>query len=256
MAGNVVLLLTHIYNERIREKFMRLRNELDSSDYDVVLLVNTDYSEYGMCRGVKHYVCGVERLNALGYTPISDTVVPGSSHYPLLAFYLDNKQYDYYWCIEYDVEFTGKWNVLMDAFREDESDYIASHIERFNASVNGDWTWWRRNNNVGYSLDDCVKSFHPIYRCSKAALSYLDEYQRKGVSAHSEVMMATALYNAGYAVEDFGGDGEFVRQGNINRFYCGDGSVHGGTLRYRPLYSKDELACSALSDMLYHPLKL
>lgn len=256
MAGNVVLLLTHIYNEHICEKFTRLRTELDCTDYDVILLMNTDYCEYGMFKGIKHYICDVERLNALGYTPISETVVPGSSHYPLLAFYLDNKQYDYYWCIEYDVELTGKWSVLMDAFIKDKSDYIASHIERFDVARNRDWTWWHRSNNVGYPLKNCVKSFHPIYRCSKSALSYLDEYQKRGFSAHSEVMMATALYNAGFVVEDFGGDGEFVHQGNLNRFYRGDGSVNGGTLRYRPLYSKDEMACSALPDMLYHPLKI
>lgn len=256
MAGNVVLLLTHMYNERIREKFMRLRNELDSSDYDVVLLVNIDYCEYGMFKGLEHYICSTDRLNALGYTPISETVVPGSSHYPLLAFYMDNNTYDYYWCIEYDVEFSGRWNVLMDAFRKDDSDYIASHVERFDVARNRDWTWWHRSNNVGYPLKNCVKSFHPIYRCSRAALCYLDEYQKKGFSAHSEVMMSTALYNAGFVVEDFGGDGDFVRQGNINRFYCCDGTVNGGTLRYRPLYSMEELECEALSDMLYHPLKI
>ena len=127
---------------------------------------------------------------------------------------------------------------------------------RFDVARNRDWTWWHRSNNVGYPLKNCVKSFHPIYRCSRAALCYLDEYQKKGFSAHSEVMMSTALYNAGFVVEDFGGDGDFVRQGNINRFYCCDGTVNGGTLRYRPLYSMEELECEALSDMLYHPLKI
>lgn len=39
----VVLLMTHFYNQSILEKYKKMRRELDDSVYDVVLLFNDEY---------------------------------------------------------------------------------------------------------------------------------------------------------------------------------------------------------------------
>ena len=54
-----------------------------------------------------------EILHGMGYQPIAATIVPGSNHFPLLKFYLENPGYDYYWVVEDDVFFTGEWTDLL-----------------------------------------------------------------------------------------------------------------------------------------------
>lgn len=54
-------------------------------------------------------------LHDLGYTPIEDSLLPGSNHFPLLKFYREHPGYDYYWLIEDDVRFSGEWNLFFDA---------------------------------------------------------------------------------------------------------------------------------------------
>lgn len=49
-------------------------------------------------------------LHELGYSPIEERLLPGSNHFPLLKFYREHPDYDYYWMVEDDVRFSGDWN--------------------------------------------------------------------------------------------------------------------------------------------------
>lgn len=130
----VVLLATHIINDFVLAKYRRLRKELDENKYDVVLLVNkNDDSDYSVSKDVACFYTDCDSLNELCYDPIEETLLPGSCHFPVLRFFLDNKRYNHYWFVEYDVEFTGEWNVFMEDCDENLSDYdfLSCYIEMF-----------------------------------------------------------------------------------------------------------------------------
>ena len=259
LRKSVILLSTHIVNEFVIHKYNKLYCDLDKKKYDIFLLLNIDNEcELEVPNDIICYFSNCESINQLEYEPIEETLLPGSCHFPLLRFYIDNPDYRFYWFIEYDVEFTGNWSSFMNDCSANLSDYdfLSCHIERFDENKNKYWPWWHRSNNVGYNLKDCIKGFNPICRYSNAALSYLDHYQKKGYSAHSEVMITTCLYHGGFRIGDFGGRGEFVPEGYENRYYIPNMSgINDGTMRYRPLYTLKEIEGTGLRNKLFHPLK-
>lgn len=256
---NVVLLSTHIVNEYVLQKYRKLYSDLGKDYYDIILLLNMDDGdEWDIPDDVVCFITNSESINELRYEPIEETLLPGSCHFPVLRFYSDKPLYKFYWFVEYDVEFTGSWQILMKDCDENLWDYglLSCYIERYNEEKNKNWPWWYRSNNVGFVLEDCVKGFNPICRYSNAALSYLDHYQKMGHFAHSEVLITTCLYHGGFRIGDFGGRGEFVPEGYENRYYIPNMSgINDGTMRYRPLYTLKEIEGTGFRNKLFHPLK-
>lgn len=249
----VVLLVTQTYSSFVEKKIMRLLGELERSKYDVLLLMNPS-NKGSLCipNGIPYAAYDMNDIATLGYIQIADTLLPGSCHFPLLKFYLDNPVYKHYWFIEYDMEYTGNWSELIVTCSEELSqyDFLSCEIQRYNWKLHSDWMWWKNQNKVGYPLEMCVKGFNPICRYSNSALSYIDSYLKKGFWAHSEVMITTCLYNANFKIGDLGGTGEFVPDGFENRFY-----ISKKTVRYRPFYTKPEIESMNLQGKLFHPLK-
>lgn len=255
MGKHVVLLMAHDGCNMIavEQKYRRLRNELAPERYDVFLLLNVNGKRFLKKAPDVDSLCvyDLDDLNALNYTPIHQKLLPGSCHFPVLKFFLDHPSYTHYWLVEYDVEFTGTWNVLMDFYFDHPADFIASHIRHY--YDHPEWYWWTHCNQVGYPLEQCLRAFHPVCRYSQAALSEVHRFQASGHSAHSEVLIATCLYQAGYRLLDMGGHGAFVEQGGEDRFYICNGMLN--TMNYRPPFTEGEVANSPYHAKLYHPVK-
>ena len=252
MNKQVVLLMAHYgcNMAAIEPKYRRLREELSSERYDVVLLFNVNDKTSLLDVPNVDNICiyDLNDINSLNYVPICDSLLPGSCHFPVLKFYLDHPDYSYYWFIEYDVEFTASWDILMDIYFDNNVDFIASHIKFYHEDVC--WYWWTHHNHVGYHITQCLRSFHPICRYSNEAMTYIDEYLSIGHSAHSELLIPTCLYHGGLKLLDMGGTGSFIETGYENRFYICNRQIN--TMRYRPVFKEDVLRIEA---KLFHPIK-
>ena len=183
-------------------------------------------------------------LNELGYTPIEKgKLVPGSNHFPLLKFFKENQCYDYYWLVEDDVRFSGEWKDFFGSFASCTSDFLSSVIET--KAENPTWYWWTslKTGNEVIAEEKLLKSFNPIYRLSSQALVCIDAHLRIGWMGHYEVLLPTLLYNKGFLLEDFGGEGTFVRPENNAKFYDDT------TMRIAPVLPDDR------KNYLFHPVK-
>lgn len=183
-------------------------------------------------------------LNELGYTPIEKgKLVPGSNHFPLLKFFKENQCYDYYWLVEDDVRFSGDWKDFFDSFASSTSDFLSSVIET--KAENPTWYWWTslKTGNEVIAEEKLLKSFNPIYRLSSLALVCIDAHLRIGWMGHYEVLLPTLLYNKGFLLEDFGGEGTFVRPENNAKFYDDT------SMRIAPVLPDDR------KNYLFHPVK-
>ena len=254
---NVVLFISHKFGERIMGSYCDICRHLPDEQYDVVWVVASDSfdrSELSENVNARYYVS--EDLATLGYTPIENTLIPGSPHFIPLRFFLDNPHYRHYWFIEYDVMFTGRWSTLMEDCDSilGGYDFLSCHIERFGED-NRQWPWWYRSNDCGYALEECVKGFNPICRYSNRALALLDSYMREGHSAHSEVMITTCLHNHGMKIGDIGGTGEFTPDGYRNRYYIKGVGTNNGTMRWRPPFTMEEVEALGTKNRLFHPIK-
>lgn len=183
-------------------------------------------------------------LNELGYTPIKKgKLVPGSNHFPLLKFFKENQCYDYYWLVEDDVRFSGDWKDFFDSFASSTSDFLSSVIET--KAENPTWYWWTslKTGNEVIAEEKLLKSFNPIYRLSSQALVCIDAHLRIGWMGHYEVLLPTLLYNKGFLLEDFGGEGAFVCPENKAKFY------NDTSMRIAPVLPDDR------KSYLFHPVK-
>lgn len=183
-------------------------------------------------------------LKELGYTPIEKgKLVPGSNHFPLLKFFKENQCYDYYWLVEDDVRFSGDWKDFFDSFASSTSDFLSSVIET--KAENPTWYWWTslKTGNEVIAEEKLLKSFNPIYRLSSQALACIDAHLRIGWMGHYEVLLPTLLYNKGFLLEDFGGEGTFVRPENNAKFYDDT------SMRIAPVLPDDR------KNYLFHPVK-
>ena len=190
-STEVVLFATHRLDSFILKQFDRLKNGM-SDGLDLYLLLHDEKREIDIPANIKCYSFDKAGLEELKYTPISDSVLE-NNHFPLLKFYRDFPEYDFYWNIEYDVFFTGDWNYLFKAYRNCNADLVSSHVERFVQRPH--WFWWKSINLKTLKLPSSgyLKSFNPIYRISNRALALLDQVLSDGNSGYQEVFIPSVL---------------------------------------------------------------
>ena len=252
-----VLFVAHMANSEIVERYRVIRNKLSSCLYDVIWIVaDNDFSLSYLPNDIYAIKYTSADIDGLNYSPITNRLIPGSPHFIPLRFFLDHKQYSAYWFIEYDVVYTGNWHDLISDCDTNlgNYDFLSCHVERY-GDDNRNWPWWYSGNNCGYGLADSIKGFNPICRYSNNALTCLDNHQRKGFSAHSEVMVTTCLYNHGMKIGNIGGFGEFTPDGYRNKYYVKDIGVNNGTMRWRPTFTQEEVDAFGMKDKLFHPIK-
>lgn len=180
------------------------------------------------------------------------SLVPGNLDLVVLYFHDRVSGYDRYWLVEYDVRFSGDWMTLFGAFRDSPADLVGGRIFRRVRALR--WRWWatfepaRRISWFGQ-----LKSFLPCYRISRRALRVLRSAYREGWRGHYEATVPTALRTHGLELEDMGGKGPWVRDGNEGRFYLTRRmwGVSEDTFGVRPVRSRP----GSRPDTLWHPVK-
>lgn len=177
-------------------------------------------------------------LNNMKYTPLSDQLLPGNNHFPLLKYFLENPDYDYYWIVEDDVYFCGNWNEFFNEFTDNVSDFISTYIKKYDEEPN--WPWWNslRKDKMTMTRENMLHSFNPVYRISRKALEYIHEKLLDGWCGHHEVLFPTLLAKAGYTIFDL------KYSSSVHSFYDSESYSH---LQLKPQTYRDK--------MLYHPIK-
>ena len=254
MISQAILLLTHLAAPRHCHEFNRIHENL-SSFTDIFTLFHCN-------DGIKPdfpgqvYPFTTPDMQQLGFPMFRDTLVPGSTHFPVMAFARQRPGYDYYWVIEYDVWFRGDWNVLPGHCSSSKADLLTCHIRSYEDEPK--WWWWGLNHPRHHiPLTRRYRSFNPVYRISGPALRYVDQMHRTDWSGHYEELLPTLLFHGGYRLQDFGGTGQFVNPQDRNRFYIDStcdrkGRMKTGTMRFRPVFTKPGWR----KNKLYHPVKI
>jgi len=263
---SAILFHTHIISNDILSEFQNISNESEGIA-DAYLLC--DDKNIDITKKVKKYryiSFNKEGLSDLNYPIIKDeqrgAEVPINRAFQLsnkklsiLKFFLEHQDYDYYWYIEYDVRYSGKWSQFFNNFNNNDSDLITSYLRSYKEEPR--WLLWYLNHTeLTIPESERIRSFNPVMRISNKALTYLHESFLDGWIGHLEVLIPTLLHNNGFELEDFGGSGKFCQKENINRNYIGsennlDGVLDHGTMRYRPHL----IYLGLKKNKLYHPIK-
>ncbi|MEW5727741.1 MAG: hypothetical protein AB1918_07940 [Pseudomonadota bacterium] len=258
MAGKreAVLLMTHFVDDAIVALYRRLRAESGGRD-TYVLLNQTDNPDPGfpIPGDVEVSAFTVADLRALGYPLKGRRIRDKDIELFSFTFWKRHRgRYDRIWVVEYDVVFTGAWHELFDAFADDDAGLLATSVHRH--AVNPGWPNWPsvRTPDGPPDLSRMVRAFMPLYRLTDEAYRTLDAAYRMGWEGFYEGIVPAILMQAGLEVEDIGGDGEFVRPGNENRFYTStpsDDTLSPGTFVFRPVHAE----AGPEPGQLWHPVK-
>ncbi len=253
---------------KIRQAFLILSDKSTDELVNFYETIRTSTSSLGKCFLLSHQKGNatqtrLDHINAFTFTdhiitqsdyfPLGFSLVPGNNQFPLIRFFLQHPDYDYYWCIEDDVTYSGIWKDFFILFSDIEGDFISSHVHSSMHDPN--WYWWKALAHPYQVIpfEKRIRSFNPIYRISKQAIAFIHDALQSGWCGHHEVLFATLLYHAGFDIIDFGGAGEFVLPGFENQHYI-DNSVgtQDGTMRWRPVFDK----IGTEKNKLYHPVKM
>lgn len=172
-----------------------------------------------------------------------------------LDFFGRHPAYARYWFVEYDVAYTGHWSSFFAPLADRSADLLGTTLRRFRAQPG--WPWWPSlATGRRHELPDerRIAGFFPVVGLSRRALEVMVKAHRAGWTGHFEVLIPTLLSESGLEIEDVGGDGRFVRTGNVNRFYTNTlatRSGYPGTFVYRPARPRPGLR----RQKLWHPVK-
>jgi hypothetical protein len=260
-----VLFLSHVINDKILEEYRKISRAIENKAKSH-FLIHARQLDMPVNRKSDDniYQFSNESLNILQYPsteysfwrtnsfknikqyfPIAKSFFPYNVHFPLLYFYLQNNNYDYYWLIEYDVRFSGDWRFFFESFQDIEADLLTCRM--WNYFDKPSWYWWRCIWHPKHfiSLENRLSSFNPIYRISNPALRHLHQSHLDGWVGHYEVLVPTLLYGNGFKLVGIGGAERFVCPGQRNTFYTSK------TFRWRPVFK----TIGVEINKLYHPIK-
>jgi hypothetical protein len=262
---NAVVIKTHFLNEYLVAYYERLKQEC-SLGFEIFIALNCeDFSAHGDKYNtlIESGVISLCNNNILLRFPYPEKcrrehwkLNPGNTDLIMLHFISEHPDYDYYWGIEYDVHYEGKWSFLMDAFSKSSADLLTTTIYRHMKTPGRNLATppFISPTNRVYRSEALIKSFLPIYRLSKRGAQEIHNAYCDGCGGHYEITWPTILYNSGFVLEDIGGNGPWVQPENLNRFYFNTPrtpSLSPGTFVFRWAFK----AVPHQANILWHPVK-
>ncbi len=263
MAGGriSVAVISHVVTTEIAAMVARLQREA-SADHDVRLILSADAPDAAGGGLAEADLVRIRRdeLFRLPYPrkcQAQDWCITGNLDAVFLEFARRLSDYQHYWFVEYDVHWEGNWRVFFEHFRHSPADVLAATIQQIDEVPHKDtpnaYPTQVIPAGARWERAHIVKAFLPICRISQPALTALDAFYRQGGCGHYEIMVASIAAQNGMILEDFGGNGRYVRPENRNRFYF----AHGGTYTHSPgnFVFRPEQHVLPRRNTLWHPVK-
>ena len=258
-----ILYLNHVVNKSLWRGYKRLEGECSGlADVYYVLNLNSDNvpldaeDTFPITPALRATLGHPSRAGNVGWwmdtAPSYTGIIQSGVDQGILAFRQSKPEYDYYWIVENDVEFSGRWSELFRAFSDNTSDLLCTSMHR--PETNPTWDWWKSLVWMEEKKPELVRCMFPFARFSARAMDALIAAGRNGTDGYYEVMWPTVLLDRGLAIEDIGGDGPFVRPGNVNRWYTNtltSQNLSPGTFVARPI----RFGRGWRRKTLWHPVK-
>ena len=255
-----VAFVTHVWTPDIQTLFERLQREAPP-DHHVRFLLSADTMNADLPIGADDLVhITRDDIFKLPYQQKCHSgawEMAGNLDLVFLELRRRLPNYRHYWFIEYDVHFEGLWSRFFEHFRDSAADLLGAiqeYITKVPHKMNLGYPKLSVPPGMPWDPAQQIKGFFPICRLSSALLDVLDADYRAGLGGHYEINMPTVAAQHGMLVEDFGGDGPFVRPDNRNRFYFANEvswSHSPGTFVFRPNITR----VLSRRNTLWHPVK-
>jgi len=200
MNNTVILFCCHFLSPEIEKEFSRLKKSC-GSDFDVVLSYDCSRNPDLISRDFPSHLFTADQIKKRGYGfPVNEDIWH-HVEYPIIDYYLQKSQYDFYWRIEYDARFGGDWGDFFHHFFDNKADLLATYVKTYQDDP--DWPWWDAINFI-VDQDNLRGIFFPVVRFSRRSLAFLNQKYRDGALGYCEVIVPTLLDMERMNIEDIG----------------------------------------------------
>jgi hypothetical protein len=256
-----LLILTHEFTPATKKLVKSLNRECPDKDVIVLWHQKTDEIPKFVVPVFPFKTSQIFSRNfelSTSETSISIFALTGATHFPVLEFFNNSPNYDYYWVIEGDVRFSGKWSNFFNELNLFSHDFMSSHMRFYEEEK--DWKWWNslKSKNINFNNNDLIASLNVIYRISNKAINIVNSELNNGIVGHYEIMIPTILNYYNLSLLDFGGVGSFVPQGFENKNYIMPKHKFGfnqNPLSFTMSVAPARYFYGAIRNKLYHPVK-
>jgi hypothetical protein len=264
--AQAIVFLTHIESQEINNHFDRLKAQT-SHLADVYLCFHRPIDR-GVAVGDFLVTAADEQSFVFRYAEKlrnGGTIWPGFSDLAYMPALSGARLagYSHIWLLEYDVDYSGRWDAFFAPLSESGADLIGTTF--YPRDQCSDWMWWKSlRTPVGVASSHHVRSFLPIVRFSRRMIDcYVHAIQSGEWSGHTEALYPTIALHNGMTIEDMGGNGPYTPQKWRGKNYVNTPAMNGdlvpGTFTPRPptqtayFYAAPETY--PLLGYLYHPVK-
>lgn len=263
MPRQAILYLSHIVNKTQWRAFKRLKRETSglADAYYVLNLSSEQVDEskkgtYSILPSQRRLLGHPSRAADIGWwmetAPSHTGVIRSGIDLAPLVFRRQRPEYEYYWIMEYDVDFSGRWSFLFNALSDSKADLLCTNLH--GVEINPAWDWWKSMVWPGTHKPRLLRGMFPFARFSARSMDAIIDAGQNGVDGYYEVMWPTVVLDHGFTLEDIGGDGPFVRPNNVNRWYTStltSQTLSPGTFVARPI----RMGRGWRRNTLWHPIK-
>ena len=193
-----IVLLTHFYNQSIQSLYERLRDEAPEG-YDVFVHINgkTDFNPASTKLPTASISISSDKslmdlryptkCKGSGEKPWS---IYGNNDLPLLHFWRNHRNYQFYWGIEYDVHYEGNWKRFFKYFSGSHADLLGADMHSAAETPSNRLDPCLCDPN-GQEQDQSVivRGFYPLFRLSQRAITAIDLTYQAGWCGHYETGM-------------------------------------------------------------------
>jgi len=142
--------------------------------------------------------------------------------------------FEFYWLIEYDVDFAAPWLTFFSEFSKCNADLLGTNLyPKSQSQTWAHWEWFSCPKKV--SQRQMMRGFFPIARVSRR---FIETYSRNldGWNGHYEALFPSIALHERLRLEDIGGDGPVTPARRRGRLYLGTRSpeLNAGTFRFSP----------------------
>lgn len=206
-----VLFATHFMNKALEKKIKKLRRDT---------LKNSDFYLFTGESRVKMDNVDTVRFNRKDITQSKQNSILSNemdiARINLYSILKKNKikDYDFYWLVEYDVNYTGNWNDIISM--KDTADLLATHIYTY--EKNDNWIWWGSFNTPVKTKK--IRAFLPIFRISgKILINIQTSLKKEKWSGHLEAVLPTIINKHQGKIREIGGTGSYTSKKRWKKFY-------------------------------------
>jgi hypothetical protein len=259
-ARTAIVWLTYFDDPEADAAFARLSNEA---------------SQWGQVIKVRHDPQGSREPGASATLSISDAdlaaALPARLHYMqtlgravnqgsdllLLATVQKIPDFEFYWFVEYDVDFSGTWGTFFAEFVDCPADLLGTTLYPRSLSEGWmHWAWFKGPADVDER--SVMRGFFPVNRLSRR---FIEVYAREAGrwEGHREALFPSIALHAGLTVEDIGGEGPMTPPHRRGKLYSNSNPhLLAGTFRVSPPVDSHYFpnrAGALPANYLWHPIK-